>query len=332
MKLSILDQVHISPGIDCSTTFENSVSLARLGDHLGYERYWVAEHHSANDVGCSCPEVLLGRIGAETRAIRIGAGGILLPHYSALKVAETFRTLEALYPERIDLGIGRAPGCSDEVVHALKRHRIHCAFAEDFCEQITELLSFLNEGFPPEHPFHRVRVSPQTSRGIPVWLLGSSPSSASTAARFALPYAFAQFICPTLMRDSFDSYRREMSQSGTKHPSAAILAVGAICVERDSDMEELVAVANAGEAAVRADRQIATHTSRRADWQRCCFVGTQEKVVDQLATVAAISKVDEVMVVAPFGSHETRMKSYRLLAEGCGLSSRYDCERETVVS
>src|SRR5207302_6720279 len=144
MKLSILDQVRPTHGMDASATLACSLELAKLGDELGYERYWIAEHHGSDGAICSCPEILLGRIGAETSGIRIGAGGILLPHYSPLKVAECFRMLDALYPGRVDLGIGRSPGCGVQETHALNRFRNDRPFTDDFEEQLSELLSFIN--------------------------------------------------------------------------------------------------------------------------------------------------------------------------------------------
>lgn len=325
MKLSILDQVRTTSGVSDSQTLHNSIELAQLGDELGYERYWVAEHHGSERVACSCPEVLLGRIGGETSTIRIGAGGILLPHYSPLKVAETFHTLEALYPNRIDLGIGRAPGCNPPEVRALKRYRVEGSFGEDFEEQLTELLCLLNASFPVDHPFHEVRVSPRINGDLPVWLLGSSVSSAAVAAKFGLPFAFAQFICPTSIQDPFEFYRREFHSNENAFRPTTILAVGAVCVDTESKVQELAASARQNKQQPSPRSDVRSPTLKRNHWERFCFVGTPDTVRNGLLSAAAVSNADEVMVLAPFGDHETCLQSYQLLAKAFALKRRRGC-------
>jgi luciferase family oxidoreductase group 1 len=183
IKLSVLDQSPVSEGFTPADALRNTVELARLADRLGYERYWIAEHHAIVTLASPAPEILIARIGAETSGIRIGSGGVLLPHYSPLKVVEQFRMLHAMYPGRIDLGIGRAPGGSGLEAFALRRDRSERIQNDDFQEQLAELLAFLYHEFPSDHPFARIKVSPETPGAPEVWLLGSSSWSSSVAAQ-----------------------------------------------------------------------------------------------------------------------------------------------------
>ncbi|MGH9680142.1 MAG: MsnO8 family LLM class oxidoreductase, partial [Candidatus Acidiferrales bacterium] len=174
MKLSVLDQSPVPAGSTPADALRNTIDLARMADRLGYTRYWIAEHHAIETLACPAPEILIARVAAETTGIRVGSGGILLPHYSPLKVAEVFRMLHALYPGRIDLGIGRAPGTGGLEAFALQRLRKERLQANDFPEQLTELLAFLHHEFPDEHPFRRIMVCPEMPGCPDVWLLGSS--------------------------------------------------------------------------------------------------------------------------------------------------------------
>src|SRR6267154_2647145 len=177
MHLNILDQCPIPEGSDAGDALRNTLELAKSADRLGYGRYWLAEHHGTPGLACNSPEVMIGPVAAATSSIRVGSGGVMLPHYSPLKVAESFTMLSALFPGRIDLGIGRAPGTSAKVAFALQRDRRQPS-PDDFREQLAELLGYLDRG-------------PQLS------LLGSSPQSAIWAAELGLPYVFADFINPT---------------------------------------------------------------------------------------------------------------------------------------
>src|SRR6201998_1258365 len=173
-KLSVLDQSPVSEDFTPADALQNTIELPRLADKLGYGRYWIAEHPAIVTLASPAPEILIARIGAETSGIRIGSGGVLLPHYSPLKVAETFRMLHAMYPGRVDLGIGRAPGGSGLEAFALRRDRSDRPQHDDFEEQLLELLAFLHHEFPSEHPFARIKLSPEMPGAPDVWLLGSS--------------------------------------------------------------------------------------------------------------------------------------------------------------
>jgi luciferase family oxidoreductase group 1 len=210
--LSVLDQSPVPEGSTPAQALANSIDLAKHVERLGYHRYWMSEHHAMDLLACTAPEVLLARIGAETSRIRIGSGGIMLPHYSAYKVAEVFRTLYALYPGRVDLGIGRAPGGGPLEAHALRKERRQRPL-DDFEDQIAELLSFLNGDFPAEHPFSQLTVSPYMPGGPEVWMLGSSMWSAEAAAQFGLPYAFAHFFSPVHTRAAITHYTESFRAS-----------------------------------------------------------------------------------------------------------------------
>ena len=182
LRLSVLDQSPVPVGSTPGEALQNSIALARRVDELGFTRFWMSEHHAMDTLACTAPEMMLARIGAETKRIRIGAGGIMLPHYTPLKVAEVFRTLHALYPGRVDLGIGRAPGGGPTEMLALSRSR-RTPMEDDFPEQVGELLSFLDGEFPEGHPFGRVRVMPAMPGGPDVWMLGSSMWSSAEIGR-----------------------------------------------------------------------------------------------------------------------------------------------------
>ncbi|MBV8712349.1 MAG: MsnO8 family LLM class oxidoreductase, partial [Solirubrobacterales bacterium] len=191
MRLSVLDQSPIPEGSTGADALHNTLDLARLADELGYHRYWVAEHHGGPMLASASPEALIGPIAAATKNIRVGSGGVMLPHYSPLKVAETFTILAGLYPGRIDLGIGRAAGTDPLTTFALQRDRRQAA-PDDFPQQLAELLAYFDDALPADHPFARLAGTLPGRPELPTpWLLGSSPQSAIWAGQLALPYAFA---------------------------------------------------------------------------------------------------------------------------------------------
>src|SRR3954463_14778263 len=194
LRLGVLDQSPIPEGSTGADALRNTLDLARLADELGYHRYWVAEHHGGAMLASASPEALIGPIAAAAPGMRVGSGGVMLPHYSPLKVAETFSVLSALYPDRIDLGIGRAPGTDPMTMFALQRDRRQAA-PDDFPQQLAELLGYLRDDLPAEHPFRRLASMLPGRPDLPEpWLLGSSPQSAVWAGELGLPYAFADFI------------------------------------------------------------------------------------------------------------------------------------------
>lgn len=341
MKLSVVDQSPIPAGATAADALRNTIEVARLADRLGYERYWIAEHHATSAFASSAPEVLISRVGAETSAIRVGSGGVLLPHYSPLKVAEVFLTLEALYPGRIDLGVGRAPGGTPLETLALRRDRSRRLPADDFPEQLAELLAFLGKGgFADDHPFARIEVSPAVPRPPDVWLLGSSMWSSAAAAEFGLPYAFAHFIDPAPTRRAVESYRENVA---ALHPNAeprALVALGAICADTEEEARRLsqslrlfrrllleggrigpIATPEEAVARLGADRGPAP-ADRGSEWPRV-IVGAPEQVRERLTRMASELHVDELMVVTVVHDHGARLRSYELLAEAFGLEARH---------
>src|SRR5580658_9230904 len=194
VRLGVLDQAPVSAGSTSARALANSIDLALLADALGYHRYWVAEHHATPALACAAPEALIGPIAAVTRHLRVGSGGVMLPHYSPLKVAETFTMFAGLFPGRIDLGLGRAPGTDSATAYALQRDRRQLA-PDDFPQQLAELLGYLYDRIPADHPFARLAAALPGRPEMPEpWLLGSSPQSGIWAAELGLPYMFADFI------------------------------------------------------------------------------------------------------------------------------------------
>jgi luciferase family oxidoreductase group 1 len=314
----------------------NSIELAKHAEELGYHRYWIAEHHGTDALASPAPEVLIARIGAETRRMRIGSGGVMLPHYSPLKVAEVFRMLHALTPGRIDLGIGRAPGGTPLETFALRRERLDTPLPDDFAEQLVELLAFLNAEFAPRHPFSRVKISPQAQGAPDVWLLGSSLWSASAAAQLGLPYAFAHFISPEPTRAAIEHYRANFQPSRYLTEPCAMVALGAICAETDAEAERVSASARLVRRRLRqgdlrpipsveeAQRELAQlpspPTEEAGEWPRY-FIGSAQTVRASLTALADALGIDEVMVVTIVHDHAVRLRSYELLAQAFRLNS-----------
>jgi luciferase family oxidoreductase group 1 len=244
LKLSIIDQSPVPAGFTPADALHNTIELAQMAERLGYERYWIAEHHAIEALASPAPEILIARLGAETSQIRIGSGGVMLPHYSPMKVAEVFRVLHALYPGRVDLGVGRAPGGTPLESYALWRTRGEHPQSDDFGQQLVELMAFLNGKFPANHPFSRIKLSPEMPGGPEVWLLGSSMWSASAAAQVGLPYAFAHFIDPVPTALALEHYRSHFKpgNNGLSQPHT-ILAVGALCADTDEQAQRLMSSA-----------------------------------------------------------------------------------------
>lgn len=336
LRLSVLDQSPVSAGSTAAEALQRSIDLARHVDVLGYRRFWMSEHHAMETLACTAPEVMLARIGAETQRIRIGSGGIMLPHYTPLKVAECFRMLHALYPDRVDLGIGRAPGGGPVETLALKRDRT-TPMLDDFPDQVSELLALLHRSFPPRHPFARLTVSPSMPGSPDVWLLGSSMWSASTAAEFGLPYAFAHFFSPVYTRSAIEAYKRSFLMSEQRDAPEAMAAVGVICAETQEEAEFLHASVRllqlrirqgdrspvASPEAVIRELESSGDTSQsqeQGEWPRY-FVGTPSRVKAELDQMAHALGIGELVVNTIIWDHTARLRSYHLLAEAFSLEN-----------
>jgi len=340
MKLSVVDQSPVPAGSSPADALRNTIELAKLTDRLGYQRYWIAEHHATASLACPAPEVMIARVGAETSGIRVGSGGVLLPHYSPMKVAETFKVLHALYPGRIDLGLGRAPGGSPLDSFALQREREQQRdLGEDFPRQLMELLAWFHGGFRADHPFSRIELSPAMPGMPEVWLLGSSMWSAAAAAQVGLPYAFAHFIDPQPTRSAIEHYRAHF-RKGERDQPTVILALGAIAAETDDEAQHHYSSVRAWRRRIRsgngrgpiptpeealaelaANPSAAPSRPENGEWPRL-FVGKVDRVRDQLIDMASVLGIDELMIVTVMHDHRARLRSYELLAKSFGLEPR----------
>ena len=336
MKLSVVDQSPVSAGMTPAQALRNTIELAQVCDALGYERYWIAEHHGMEVIATSVPEVMIALAAEATKTIKVGSGAVLLPHYSPLKVAETFSTLNALFPGRIDLGIGRAPGGEALEAFALRRTRDQAAFeVDDFPSQLIELLHFLRGDFPSDHPFGRLHVTPQAEGAPEVWLLGSSTWSAQAAAQLALPYAFAHFINPTGTRMCIERYRAQFVPGPYMAAPKAMAAIGVVCAETDEAAEYLASTYRAMGRRLRlgvrgpvpapevalAELAQGPDLPQEGEWPRM-VVGSPASVRTQIEAMAGALGIDEIMAVTITYEHSARIRSYELLAEACELQPR----------
>lgn len=331
LKLSVLDQSPVISGQTPAQAVQATLELARAAEGLGYQRYWLAEHHAIAALADPCPEVLLARLGAETSRMRIGTGGVLLPYYSAFKVAEVFRMLEALYPGRVDLGIGRAPGGDARTAHAVGGGQMPTA--DDFPQRVWELVSHLDGTLPDDHPHKRVRLQPGGDTAPQVWLLGSSDFSGALAAQLGLRFAFAHFINARGGDEVTRAYREGFQPSAREAAPAAIVCVFVICAEDDARAEQLAAsidlrrlhMALGRDTPVptleEAGRHAYTEEERRyvLSQRDRAVIGGPESCARGLAELARRYAADEVMVLTITGDYASRLKSYELLARACGL-------------
>ena len=332
LRLSVLDQSPISEGFTGVDALRNSLDLARLADTLGYHRYWVAEHHGTPMLACASPDVLIGPIAAATRRIRVGSGGVMLPHYSPLKVAENFSMLAALAPGRIDLGLGRAAGTDPTTTFALQRDR-RTAAPDDFPELLAELLAYFTDSLPPHHPFARLaRTLPGHPERPDPWMLGSSPQSGIWAAELGLPYAFADFINPAGIEIAA-RYRDRFTPSAWADRPRAMVAVWVICADTDEEARRLGSSSKMAFTLLqqgqllpvptieRAERFLAEQGPRPPGLQRARrrITGTPEVVRAGIESVAKDYGADEVMIVTITWDHAARRRSYELIAEAFGL-------------
>lgn len=332
LKLSVLDQSPVISGQTPAQAVAATLELARHAERLGYHRYWLAEHHAIAALADPCPEVLLARLGAETSRLRIGTGGVLLPYYSPFKVAEVFRMLEALYPGRIDLGLGRAPGGDARTAHAVGGGQMPTA--DDFPQRVWDLVGHLDGTLPDDHPHKRVRLQPGGDTAPQVWLLGSSGYSGALAAQLGLRFAFAHFINPEGGDAVTRDYRGQFQPSAREAAPAAIVCVFVICAADDAEAERRAApidlrrlhmalgrdtpVPTPGEA----DRHAYTAEERRyVMGQRSrAVIGGPEKCRRELGDLVERYGADELMVLTITGEYATRLESYERLAAAFGLA------------
>jgi luciferase family oxidoreductase group 1 len=332
VPLSVLDLSPVAAGSSGAQSLRNSLDLATVAERLGFTRYWVAEHHNLPSIASTAPEIMIGQIAAITKRMRVGSGGVMLPNHAPLMVAERFKVLEALFPDRIDLGLGRAPGTDPVTSYALRRRQD--SGEDDFLERFQELMLFANNAFPEKHPFHAIRAMPAEVRLPPVWLLGSSGYSAQLAAMIGSGFAFAHHFAEYDATAAMLSYRENFQPSAARPSPYAILACAVVCADTDAAAEQLAATLDLnfvrrrrGEYLPLASPQEAqrypyTEEERRliAHNRKRLFVGNKETVRALLEQIIASSRADELMVTTMLYDHAARRRSYELLAEAFGLA------------
>ncbi|MBI3505671.1 MAG: LLM class flavin-dependent oxidoreductase [Proteobacteria bacterium] len=329
--LGVLDQSPIPDGGTAAGAVAATLELARFAERLGYARYWVAEHHNAPGFAGTVPEILIARIASLTQRIRVGSAGVMLSHYAPLKVAETFRMLETLYPGRIDLGIGRAPGSDQWTAHALEPGGPYDV--AEFPGKIRDLLGFLSNDLPADHPYRRILTQP-AGPGLPeMWVLGSSDQSAAYAAMFGLPFAFAHFISGQGGEEAAELYRRHYKPSDRYPEPRIALAVFAICAET---AEEAVRLASSRELwRLRIERgelgpipspeealaypYTDIERARIGRTRARQIVGNPEQVKSRIEALAQAHGASDVSIVTITYDMAARRRSYELLAASFGL-------------
>jgi luciferase family oxidoreductase group 1 len=330
--LSVLDLSVVTTGTPPAKALRNSIDLAQHADRLGYVRYWLAEHHNLASVASPVPAIMIGQIAAATQRIRVGSGGVMLPNHAPLVVAEQFKMLEALFPGRIDLGLGRAPGTDGATAHAL-RSRLDRREGDDFLERLSELVLWETRGFPAGHPYNNVVAMPDDTPLPPIWLLGSSDYSSELAAQVGMGFAFAHHFASFDAVAALTHYRAHFRPSRWWQAPRGILAVAVVAAPTDEEAEDLamsmdlnrlqrergayLPIPSVEEAKAypysEADRAIIARNRAKL------FVGSPATILERLTPLIEASQADEVMVVSAIYDHDARKRSYRLLAEAFGL-------------
>ena len=322
LPLSVLDLAPVSEGSTPALALQSARDLAQHAERLGYRRYWVAEHHNMVGIASAATSVVIGFIAANTSTIRVGAGGIMLPNHSPLVIAEQFGTLESLYPKRIDLGLGRAPGTDRQTMHAL---RVDPMAPDRFPQDVVELQALLG----PLQPGQTIQAVPGTGTNVPLWILGSSLFGAQLAAMLGLPYAFASHFAPDALMQAMEIYRAKFEPSVQLQKPFAMAGVNVVAAETDAEAHHLFTSLQQRFAdMVRGARgfmkppigDIETYWSaaEKAQAQRmlaCSFVGSPTSLRGQLQEFITKTGADELMVATAVYDHAARLKSYQLLAE-----------------
>lgn len=332
MRLSILDQSQIAEGRTASDALRETTGLAQEADRLGYYRYWVAEHHASGALASSSPEVLIAHLAANTKRIKVGSGGVMLPHYSAYKVAENFRVLEALHPGRIDVGLGRAPGGMPISTRALQEGKI--THIDNYPQQVADLIGYLHDALPERHRFKGLTASPSIPTAPELWLLGSSYGSAVIAAEIGAAYAYAQFFGVPDSEVSVAHYRERFQPSALNETPKLLAAVYVVCADTEEEARRLASSTElfflSLENGRLLDRFPSVETAqsypyteydrmRLAAGAHRRIVGTPDQVKLRLEEMSQRLGIDEFMVVTVTHDYEARLRSYRLLAEAFGL-------------
>jgi luciferase family oxidoreductase group 1 len=333
IPLSVLDLSPVTSATPGSVALRNSLDLAQLADSLGYKRYWLAEHHNLASIASSAPEIMIGQVAAVTKHIRVGSGGVMLVNHAPLMVAERFKVLEALFPGRIDLGLGRAPGTDQITSYALRR-RQDPREGDEFLERFQELILLERNGFPEGHPFRKVHAVPADVALPPIWLLGSSGYSAELAAAAGMGFAFAHHFAEHDAASAMLTYRDHFKPSATLPAPYAILATAAIAADSGEEAERIAASADLnfvrrarGEYPPFASpEEAAAYPYTPVDRDRITrhrerlFVGAVSEVKTRLLALAEATGADELMITTMVYDHAARRRSYQLLAEAFALT------------
>lgn len=333
--LSVLDQSPIREGGTPAQAIAETIELAKAAERLGYHRYWLAEHHSSEGLAGTAPEVLIARVAAETKAMRVGSGGVMLSHYSSLKVAENFRVLEALYPGRIDLGIGRAPGSDQRTAMALQ-HGPGALGIEHFPQQIADLLMYVRGEPAQGHPFAGIRAMPAGDTNPDIWLLGSSDQSAAYAAHFGCAFSFAHFINDRGGPEVMAAYRQHFQQSPWLAAPRGSIGVFVLCAETEAQADRLASSRDLWRlrldqgiiAPVPTVEEALAYPYSEVERRRIAFnrrrqiVGTPAQVKARLLELGELYGVEEFVVVSICYDFGARLRSYELLAAAFGLVPR----------
>jgi luciferase family oxidoreductase group 1 len=322
VPLSILDLAPIVEGSDAATAFRNSLDLARHAERAGYRRFWLAEHHNMPGIASAATSVVIAHVASGTSTIRVGAGGIMLPNHSPLVIAEQFGTLDALFPGRIDLGVGRAPGTDQTTASALRRGDLEAS--DQFPDDVLELIAYLDT----PQTGQRVRAVPGAGSRVPVWILGSSLFGAQLAAALGLPYAFASHFAPAQMMEAIDVYRRAYRPSDAHPRPHVMLGVNVFAADTEREARRLMTSVQQAFVSLRTGRPrqlpppVEDYERGLGPMERaildqalsCTFAGTAAQVSDGLAAFVARTGADELMVVSQVYDHAARLRSYALLA------------------
>jgi luciferase family oxidoreductase group 1 len=322
IPLSVLDLVPITAGSTAAAALRNSLDLARHAERLGYRRYWVAEHHNMPGIASAATSVVIGHLAGGTSTMRVGAGGIMLPNHAPMAIAEQFGTLEALYPGRIDLGLGRAPGSDGYAAQALRRDPMQ---ANRFPQDVQELQAFL----APAEPGQLVQAVPGAGADVPLWILGSSTFGAQLAAFLGLPYGFASHFAPDDLLPALELYRRTFKPSAQLAEPYVMPGLNVVAAETDEEARRLFTTIQQGFANIRRGRpgpyqppvddiEAYWSPSERAQAMhmlRYAVVGSRDTVRQGLQEFADLTAADELMVVSAIYDHAARLRSYEILAE-----------------
>lgn len=332
IPLSVLDLVQIEKGSTSAQALAQSVELAQEAERLGYMRYWFAEHHNAIGLASGAPEIMIAHVANHTATIRLGSGGVMLPNHAPLRIAEAFRLLEALHPDRIDLGLGRAPGTDQLTAFALRRSE-QALSGDDYPQLLAELLAFDANAFPADHPFRKIVATPSDVQLPPIWLLGSSGFSAQLAAQVGLGFSFASHINRSIAAEALQVYRERFTPSDVYPEPRAMLAVGVVVGETQEHADQLMRILQIGFSDLVAGRPYQMPTLEGAlrqqpdpvELQRAqgflgnWFVGDAATVAEQVRALAEESGADEVMITTALPNQADRMRTIREIARRWGL-------------